>query len=154
MEPISTALTGLALARQGIAFLRENMDAASDAKAMATQLANVFTGHAQFNKQRYDGTLSLKEVAEQRIEMRQHVEMLHSLRVTLDLRFGHGFYDSIQKEFQEKVRKQKEQEQEARRAAIRRRIELERQIKVASIAMGAVTVVVTGIAYFFMRPNF
>ena len=67
MEPISAALTGLALARQGIAFIKENIESANDAKAMAQQLASVFQGHKEFNKQRYDGTLSLKEVAEQRI---------------------------------------------------------------------------------------
>ena len=95
-EPISTALTGIALARQGIEWLKANVDAASDAKAMAAQLTNVFQGHKDFNKQRYDGTLTLKEVAEQRIEM-VHQEKLMELRTLIDLRMGHGFYDSIQR---------------------------------------------------------
>ena len=153
MEPISAALTGLALARQGIAFIKENIESANDAKAMATQLANVFQGHKEFNKQRYDGTLSLKEVAEQRIEMRMQQEQLYELKVLLDSRFEHGFYDSIQRDFQEQIRQQEEKKKEARRAAIRRRTELEHKAKIASIAMGAVMLFVVTVAYWFMRND-
>jgi hypothetical protein len=153
MEPISAALTGLALARQGIAFIKENIESANDAKAMATQLANVFQGHKEFNKQRYDGTLSLKEVAEQRIEMRQQQEQLYQLKMLLDVRFGHGFYDSIQRDFQEQVRQQEEKKKEARRAAIRRRTELERQAKIASIVMGIMMLVISAIAYWFISND-
>jgi hypothetical protein len=153
MEPISAALTGLALARQGIAFIKENIESANDAKAMATQLANVFQGHKEFNRQRYDGTLSLKEVAEQRIEMRQQQEQLYQLKMLLDVRFGHGFYDSIQRDFQEQVRQQEEKKKEARRAAIRRRTELERQAKIASIVMGIMMLVISAIAYWFMKND-
>lgn len=150
MEPISTALTGIALARQGIEWLKANVDAASDAKAMAAQLTNVFQGHKDFNKQRYDGTLTLKEVAEQRIEMRLHQEKLMELRTLIDLRMGHGFYDSIQRDFQERLRKIEEEKKEQRRAAIRRRAEFARQAKVASIAMGFVTAIVSSVAYWIM----
>ena len=153
MEPISTALTGLALARQGIAFLKENMESASDAKAMAVQLANIFQGHKDFNKQRYDGSLSMTEVAEQRIEMRQQQEELYRMKMLLDTRFGHGFYDSIQTEFQNRVREQEEKKKEARRAAIRRRTELERTAKIASIVMGAVMLFTIAVAYWFMRND-
>ena len=153
MEPISAALTGLALARQGIAFIKENIESANDAKAMAQQLANVFQGHKEFNKQRYDGTLSLKEVAEQRIEMRQQQEQLYQLKMLLDVRFGHGFYDSIQRDFQEQIRQQEEKKKEEKRRKIRRRTELERQAKIASIVMGAVMLFVMTVAYWFMRND-
>ena len=76
---------------------------------MAQQLASVFQGHKEFNKQRYDGTLSLKEVAEQRIECQQQ-EQLYQLKMLLDVRFEHGFYDSIQRDFQEQIRQQEEKE--------------------------------------------
>ena len=153
MEPISTALTGLALARQGIAFIKENIESANDAKAMAQKLDRVYQGHKEIKKQRYDGTLSLKEVAEQRIEMRQQQEQLYQLKMLLDVRFGHGFYDSIQRDFQEQIRQQEEKKKEARRAAIRRRTELERQAKIASIVMGIMMVVISAIAYWFMQND-
>ena len=153
MEPISTALTGIALARQGIEWIKQHVDAANDAKEMATQLANVFQGHKQFNQQRYDGTLSLKEVAEQRIEMRQQTELLWELKIALDLRHGAGFYDSIQRDFQEQVRQQEEQKKEEKRRKIRRRTELQRTAKIASIVVGAVMLFVMTVAYWFMRND-
>lgn len=153
MEPISTALTGIALAKQAVSFIKENIDTANDAAAIATQLANVFRGQKEFNKQRYDGTLSLKEVAEQRIDARIVQENLYTLKLQLDARFGHGFYDSIQKEFQDKLRAEEEKKKEEKRRKIRRRAELERQAKIASIVMGAVMLFVMTVAYWFMRHD-
>ena len=50
MEPISTALTGLALARASITFIKENIQSVQDAAKIGQQLSNVFQGFDEFNK--------------------------------------------------------------------------------------------------------
>jgi len=153
MEPISTALTGIALARQGISFIKENIDSLNDAKAIGSQIIKVFEGHKQFNTERYNGTLSMKEVAEQRIEMKQQQEELYRLKMLLDVRFGHGFYDGIQTEYQQQLREREEKKKEARRAAIRRRNEIVRQAKIASIVMGIIMLLTVVVGYWFMKGD-
>ena len=52
VEPVTTVLTGLALARQGIDFLKTNMDSLNDASELSAQIANIFKGQDEFNKAR------------------------------------------------------------------------------------------------------
>lgn len=118
MEPISTVLTGLALAKQGIEFIKSNIETINDAKAIGEQLSNIFQGHNDFNKKRFKG--GLKDVAIEMIEYKQQQEMLYELKMLLDFRFGNGFYDQIQAEYIKRQREQKEQERLARIAKRRR----------------------------------
>ena len=120
MEPITTVLTGLALAKQGIEFIKSNLDTINDAKAIGEQLSNIFQGHQQFNKQRFNG--GLKDVAIEMIEYKQQEEMLYELKMLLDFRFGNGFYDQVQAEYIKRQREQKELDRLAR-IAKRKRLE-------------------------------
>jgi hypothetical protein len=110
VEPVTTVLTGLALAKQGIDFIKSNLDTINDAKAIGEQLSNIFTGHQEFNKKRFSG--GLKDVAIEMIEYKQQQEMLYELKMMLDLRFGNGFYDQIQAEYQKRLKEQKELERQ------------------------------------------
>jgi hypothetical protein len=110
VEPVTTVLTGLALAKQGIDFIKSNLDTINDAKAIGEQLSNIFTGHQEFNKKRFSG--GLKDVAIEMIEYKQQQEMLYELKMMLDLRFGNGFYDQIQAEYQKRLKEQKEIERQ------------------------------------------
>ena len=108
MEPITTVLTGLALAKQGIEFIKSNLDTINDARAIGEQLSNIFQGHQEFNKKRFNG--GLKDVAIEMIEYKQQQESLYELQMILDFRFGNGFYAQIQQEYQKRLKEQKEQD--------------------------------------------
>jgi len=137
VEPVTTVLTGLALAKQGIDFIKSNLDTINDAKAIGEQLSNIFTGHQEFNKKRFSG--GLKDVAIEMIEYKQQQEMLYELKMMLDLRFGNGFYDQIQAEYQKRLREQKELE---RVQQINKRKQVERTI-LGTLIFAALGIVAT-----------
>ena len=122
MEPISTALTGLALARSGIAFIKENINSVQDAAQIGRQLASVFEGFDQFNKERYSPKIGFKDVADEMIQYRILQEQMQSLKLEINLRFGHGFYESI---VAERKRRIEEREEKIKQARIKRRKEVE-----------------------------
>jgi len=122
MEPISTALTGLALARSGIAFIKENISSMQDAAQIGQQLASVFEGFDQFNKERYSPKIGFKDVADEMIQYRILQEQMQSLKLEINLRFGHGFYESI---VAERKRRIEEREEKIKQARIKRRKEVE-----------------------------
>jgi len=137
VEPVTTVLTGLALAKQGIDFIKSNLDTINDAKAIGEQLSNIFTGHQEFNKKRFSG--GLKDVAIEMIEYKQQQEMLYELKMMLDLRFGNGFYDQIQTEYQKRLKEQKELE---RVQQINKRKQVERTI-LGTLIFAALGIVAT-----------
>ena len=142
MEPVTTVLTGLALAKQGIDFIKSNLDTINDAKAIGEQLSNIFTGHQEFNKKRFSG--GLKDVAIEMIEYKQQQEMLYELKMMLDLRFGNGFYDQIQAEYQKRLKEQKELE---RQEKIRKAKKIE-QITIGGLLIAALGIV--GVVLWFL----
>jgi len=114
MEPITTALTGLALARSGISFLKENIGAVQDAAQIGQQLASVFQGFDEFNSQRYAPKLGFKDVADEMIQYKIMQEELYDLKLQINHRFGHGFYESIVAERKKRIEEKKENERKLR----------------------------------------
>lgn len=139
MEPVTTLLTGLALAKEGINFIKSNLDTIDDAKAIGESLINIFEGHQEFNRKRFKG--GLKDVAIEMIEYQQQQETLYELKMMLDLRFHNGFYDEIQAEYKKRLREQKEID---RQNQIRRRKRAEKILLLSLLfaAFGIVAVII------------
>ena len=122
MEPISTALTGLALARSDIAFIKENMNSVQDAAQIGQQLASVFQGFDEFNKERYGQKTGFKDVASEMIEYKNLQNDLYNLKIQINMTYGHGFYESIVAERKKRIEEREEKNKQER---IRRRKEIE-----------------------------
>ena len=121
VEPISATLTGIALARQGFEFLKNAKEGVSDAQQIGQALTSIFEGHRQFNEKRYTkSAISFGDVASEEIEYRNMLEDLDELRVLINRRYGHGTFEKIKQDYQERVREQKEQEKLERQEQIRK----------------------------------
>jgi hypothetical protein len=121
VEPISATLTGIALARQGFEFLKNAKEGVSDAQQIGQALTSIFEGHRQFNEKRYSkSAISFGDVASEEIEYRNMLEDLDELRVLINRRYGHGTFEKIKQDYQERVREQKEQEKLERQEQIRK----------------------------------
>ena len=121
VEPISVTLTGIALARQGFEFLKNAKEGVSDAQQIGQALTSIFEGHAQFNEKRYSkSAISFGDIASEEIEYRNMLEDLDELRVLINRRYGHGTFEKIKQDYQERVRQQKEQEKLERQEQIRK----------------------------------
>ena len=121
VEPISATLTGIALARQGMELLKNTKEGMSDAQQIGQALTSIFEGHRQFNEKRYSkSAISFGDVASEEIEYRNHLESLAELLVLINRRYGHGTFEKIQQDYQERVREQKEQEKLERQEQVRK----------------------------------
>ena len=127
MEPISAALTGLALARSGINFIKENIDSAKSAVEMGQQLSSIFQGFDDFNKQRYSQNTGFKDVATEMIEYKNLQNELYALKVQINMTYGHGFYESIVVERKKRI---EERDEKLRLARIRKRKETEEVLQI------------------------
>lgn len=143
MEPISTALTGLALARSGIEFIKTNMNSVQDAAHIGQQLANVFQGFDQYNKTRYEPKLGFNDIAKEKIEYELLREQMASLKLELNLRFGSGFYEGIVAERQKRI-KDKEELERRERQKKRHRAEEIQTILFNTIIVSAVVACLVG----------
>ena len=128
VEPVTTVLTGLALARQGIDFLKTNIDSFNDAAELSSQIANIFKGQDEFNKARYDEKeakkLGIKNIASEMIEYKLQQEQMYDLKRLVNHRFGLGFWESIVAERAKRIEEHKEllKEQERKRRRERQRL--------------------------------
>jgi len=139
VEPVSTILTGLALARQAISFVKENMDSLDDAAEIAGRVGQILEGHHQYNKQRYKP--SLRDSLQDAVEWKLQQEELYNLSVALDMRLGNGFYASVVQQHQEKLKQIAEQERIAR---------AQRRKKVEQALIGGSLIAALGIAGFLI----
>lgn len=153
MEPISATLTGLALARQGISFIKDNLDSAQDAAAIGQQIASIFQGHDDFNKKRYEQpAFGLNSVAEEMIEYKLQQEEMYELKRLVNHRFGLGFWESIVAERAKRIEEHKEHEKEIARIKRRKRQKLIDTIQTIGIMIAITGVLAIGIVIWFTLP--
>lgn len=153
MEPITATLTGLALARQGISFIKDNLDSVQDAAAIGQQIAAIFQGHDDFNKKRYDQpAFGLGSVAEEMIEYKIQQEEMYDLKRLVNHRFGLGFWESIVAERAKRIEEHKEQEREIARVKRQKRQEFIDTAQTIGIVVAIIGVLAIGIMIWFTLP--
>jgi len=146
VEPISATLTGIALARQGFEFLKNAKEGMSDAQQIGQALTSIFEGHRQFNEKRYSkSAISFGDVASEEIEYRNMLEDLDELRVLINRRYGHGTFEKIKQDYQERVREQKEQEKLERQEQIRKWAKYREYFQTGAIIFILTVLVVVGL---------
>jgi len=113
MEPISTALAGIALVKGATDAIKSCINTCNDISEIAGYIDNLFEGQAQVNKERnkksgvsaMDG---IGGVATEMIDAKLAKEKLYEVSVLVDLRFGSGTWKSIIEERARRIQAQKE----------------------------------------------
>lgn len=150
VEPISATLTGIALARQGFEFLKSAKEGVSDAQQIGQALTSIFEGHRQFNEKRYSkSAISFGDVASEEIEYRNMLEDLDELRVLINRRYGHGTYEKIKQDYQERVAAQKEQEKLERQEHVRKMARYREYFQTGAIIFILATMIIVGALIYF-----
>jgi len=153
VEPVTTVLSGLALARSGIAFLKDNIESVQDGAQIAEQIGNIFRGQDQFNKARYDEgyakAIGMKDVATEMIEFKLQQEEMYDMKRLVNHRFGLGFWESIVAERARRIDEQKEMEKEVARAKRQQRQEVIDTAQTVGIAL-AIVLALCGLLLIFI----
>ena len=148
MEPISTALAGIALVKASVDGIKSAIGTAKDVRDIASQLDSLLTGHAQVQKQaakkasgfsNFDG---LGSAASETIDRKLAQEALYEMQVLIDMRFGHGTFAGIKQEYQRRLKAQKEEEQRQKQLRAKQRAEMVENMWVVFIVFTVLTVVV------------
>ena len=119
MEFVTATLTGIALVKKSVDFIKENINTVNDIKGIAQQIDGFFEGEAQMNKTQGKG-LGLKEqfgiesTASDFIDRKLLEEQRHELKNLINMRFGPTAWDQIIKERADRINQAKEAQKQAR----------------------------------------
>lgn len=145
MEPISTALAGIALVKSSVEFIKSNISTAKDIGEIASQIDALFTGEKQVqearNKKAKGGLadqFGVQTVAKEIIDAKLAAEKMQEVATMIDMRFGHGTWAGILAERQRRLQEAREAARERARAAANRQAEIEEMLKVGALVIGGI----------------
>ena len=106
MEPISTALAGIALVKQSVDFIKTHIGTAQDIGQIAGQIDDLFRGEKEVQQARNKkaGSAGLGD----QIDAKIAAEKLQEVASMVDMRFGHGTWKGIVAERAKRIQEQKE----------------------------------------------
>ena len=163
MEPISTALAGIALFKSAVDGIKGAISTANDVGEIAGYLDNLFEGEKQVQQRRNQQSgvgvgeqFGIKHVAQEVIDAKLAKEQMQEIASMVDLRFGHGTWRSIVDERAKRIREAKEAEAEARRKRIQEERERAENMKQVLTISGALLVAILffiGMIYMIMKSS-
>ena len=125
MEPISTALAGIALVKSAVDGIKSAINTANDVGDIAHYIDDLFRGEQEAQKARakkskfgFADQMGVTTVAQEIIDGKLAAERLQEIGTMIDLRFGPGTFASIKAERQKRIEeaKQIEKEEQKQRA--------------------------------------
>ena len=144
---VAEVLTGIALVKQSVDFIKNNIDTVQDIKQIGSQIEDLFTGEEQCQKARarksgvgMGDQFGIKSVAQEVIDAKIAQEQMQKMRVMIDHRFGVGTWQSIVDERAKRIREAREAAEAARKEKIRKQKEFEE-----ALTKGLIAVVVIGL---------
>lgn len=151
MEPITTALTGIALVQKSVDFIKQNISTANDIKDIAGALDGLFAGEKQIQQERYGNKSVLgqtKDAAHMVIDAKLAKEQMDEMRQLINARFGHGTFQQIIAERNKQIREEKERIAEQKRIAAKKRKEMQDMLLIFGIAGGVAVIFVLSVIGF------
>ena len=151
MEPITTALTGIALVQKSVDFIKQNISTANDIKDIAGALDGLFAGEKQIQQERYGNKSMLgqtKDAAHMVIDAKLAKEQMDEMRQLINARFGHGTFQQIIAERNKQIREEKERIAEQKRIAAKKRKEMQDMLLIFGIAGGVAVIFVLSVIGF------
>ena len=157
MEPISTALAGIALVKQSVDFIKTHINTVQDIGQIAGQIDNLFTGEKQIQQARnkkagasgLGDQFGVDTVAKEMIDAKLAAEKLQEVATMVDMRFGHGTWKGIVAERARRIQEQKEAAAKARREQLKKDQEFMDACKVVAVVGGCI-LVIAGLFVFMM----
>lgn len=154
MEPISTALAGIALVKGATDAIKSAIGTCNDISEIAGYIDNLFEGQSQVNKERnkksgvsaMDG---IGGVASEMIDAKIASEKLYEVSMLVDMRFGSGTWKSIVEERARRLQAVKErQKQIALEKAANRKEVVDSLFMLLYVLMGVVIVLIIAFVAF------
>jgi len=141
VEPISAALTGIALVQKSVSFIKSNIATANDIKDIAGALDSLFAGEKQIQAERFSDKSIIgqtKDAANKVIDAKLAKEAMDEMRILINHRFGHGTFQQIIAERNKQIREEKERIAEAKRIARKQAQERKELMMIVGSVVGGI----------------
>ena len=151
VEPVTTALAGIALVKKSVDFIKENIQTCQDIGQILGHVENAMNGEQQVIKARDKkgaDPFATENVAQEIIDAKIAREQLNELRNLINLRFGPNTWQEILTERKRRINAQKQAIKEARQRKIRQQQEIMAILKWTSL--GVVVLSLIGVAIYAM----
>ena len=147
MEPISTALAGIALFKSAVDGIKGAIGTAKDVGEIAGYIDNLFEGEKQVQQKRNKKSgvgvgdqFGVGNVAREIIDAKLAQEQMQEIASMVDMRFGPGTWRSIVDERARRIQEAREQAAIAKREQMRKARETEESVKTALLVIGVIIV--------------
>ena len=137
---IAETLAGIALVKQGVDFIKSQIDTAKDIGEIAGAIDTVFRGTEEVQKQRNKKSgvglrdqFGIQSVAQEMIDAKLAEEKMQEMRNLIDMRFGPGTFTGILAERSKRIQGAKEAAEKAKRIARQEAQEFVEIIKMIAI---------------------
>tara|TARA_R100001509_G_C4876533_1_gene218685 strand:+ start:858 stop:1502 length:645 start_codon:yes stop_codon:yes gene_type:complete len=140
VEPISTALAGLALVKKSVEFIKSNISTAKDIGDIINHVDAAMNGEQQIIKERDrkgDDPFAVENVAKSVLDARIARENLQEMKLLIEMRFP-GAWNQILAERKRRIEAKKQAIKEAKAKKIKKMQEIEEYVKYGFIALATV----------------
>ena len=145
MEPVTTALAGIALVKKSVDFIKENIQTCQDIGQIIGHVENAMIGEQQVIKERDKSgadPFATENVAQEIIDAKLAREHLNELRNLINLRFGPNTWQEILTERKRRIDQAKERKRQAVAERNRKVKEIQDVLTYATIGIGVVFIIV------------
>jgi hypothetical protein len=132
MEPITTVLTGIALVKSSVEFIKSNIETVKDIGAIAGSIESLLNGEQEIQKERFGNKSVIaqtKDAASSVIDAKLAQEAMQEMKFLVDFRFGNGTWQMIVDERAKRLAEEREQAEEERKERIRRKMQFQKKLQ-------------------------
>jgi len=147
VEPV-TILTGIALVKKSVDFIKTNIGTVQDIGDIIGHVDKALNGQQQVIKERDSKNVdhfAVENVAKEVIDAKLAQEQLYEMKQLIDHRFGHGTWSFILEERKKRLDKRKQAIKEAKAAKMKKQKEMYDMIRMVMIGIAVILFVAVAI---------
>ena len=140
-EPVTAILTGIALVKKSVDFIKSNISTAQDIGDIIGHVDNALNGQQQAIKEREKSgadPFAVENVAQEVIDVKLAQERLYEMKQLIDHRFGHGTWSFILEERKKRLDAKKEAIKKEKARRLKKRQEIEEYVKYGFITIAVI----------------
>ena len=158
VEPVTAVLTGIALVKKSVDFIKTNIATAQDVGDIIGHVDKALNGQQQVIKDRDSKNLdhfATENVAKEIIDAKLAQEQLYEMKQLIDHRFGHGTWSFILEERKRRIDKHKQAVKEAKAKKLKKQKEMYDMVRMVMIGLSIIlfVAVVIGITIKFVLAH-
>ena len=152
VEPVTAVLTGIALVKKSVDFIKQNIETCNDISDIIGHIDKAMTGEQQVIKKRDQSgadPFAIGTVAQEIIDAKLAREQINEIRTLVNYRFGPGTWEFILQERKKRIDAQKQAIKEARAAKLKKQQQIAEYIRIGLIVSVTIAFIAVAVGITF-----